>query len=91
MAYHNHQNKELDIVVYGATGYTGRLVAEYLAERYAGYGSTSKMIAESALCLIEDATDTPGGIWTAGAAMGDRLIDRLQKNAGLSFAIEEQA
>src|SRR6056300_356721 len=27
--------REFDVVVYGATGYTGRLVAEYLAERCA--------------------------------------------------------
>ena len=27
-------NAEFDIIVYGATGYTGRLVAEYLAQRY---------------------------------------------------------
>ncbi len=27
-------NREFDIVVYGATGYTGRLVAEYLSEHY---------------------------------------------------------
>ena len=28
--------REFDIVVYGATGFTGRLVAEYLAHHYAG-------------------------------------------------------
>ena len=27
-------NRELDIVVYGATGFTGRLVAEYLNNQY---------------------------------------------------------
>ena len=26
--------REFSIIVYGATGFTGRLVAEYLAERY---------------------------------------------------------
>ena len=26
--------REFDIIVYGATGYTGRLVAEYLANHY---------------------------------------------------------
>ncbi|MEK9591638.1 MAG: saccharopine dehydrogenase, partial [Gammaproteobacteria bacterium] len=26
--------KEFDVVVWGATGFTGRLVAEYLAETY---------------------------------------------------------
>lgn len=53
-----------------------------------GYGSTSKMIAESAICLIKDKEDTAGGIWTTAPAMGLALIDRLQKNAGLTFEFE---
>lgn len=53
-----------------------------------GYASTSKMIAESALCLIEDAADLPGGFWTPAAAMGEKLIERLIRNAGLKFALE---
>ena len=56
-------------------------------DRDPGYGSTSKMIAESALCLAFDVSreETPGGVWTAAAAMGDKLIARLEANAGLSF------
>ncbi len=57
-------------------------------DRDPGYGSTSKMIAESAVCLQQDAAATAGGIWTPGAAMGLPLMARLQKNAGLSFAVE---
>lgn len=49
-----------------------------------GYGSTSKMIAETALCLVEDVTGG-GGIWTPGALMGTVLADRLQAKAGLTF------
>lgn len=49
-----------------------------------GYGSTSKMIAETARCLVEDVTGD-GGIWTPGALMGRVLADRLQARAGLSF------
>jgi short subunit dehydrogenase-like uncharacterized protein len=58
-------------------------------DRDPGYGSTSKMIAESALSLLLDAAALPGGIWTTAPAMGDKLIARLQSNAGLSFAIED--
>jgi short subunit dehydrogenase-like uncharacterized protein len=53
-----------------------------------GYGSTSKMIAETAVCLVRDEADTPGGVWTPAAAMGRALIKRLVANAGLSFARE---
>jgi short subunit dehydrogenase-like uncharacterized protein len=56
-------------------------------DRDPGYGSTSKMIAESALWLVEDVQGT-GGIWTPGAIMGDALVQRLQAKAGLTFAIE---
>ena len=53
-----------------------------------GYGSTSKMIAESAICLVRDSADTPGGVWTTAPAMGDALIERLRANAGLTFNVE---
>ena len=53
-----------------------------------GYGSTSKMIAESALCLVNDCAELGGGIYTPAPAMGEKLITRLQANAGLSFKIE---
>jgi short subunit dehydrogenase-like uncharacterized protein len=57
-------------------------------DRDPGYGSTSKMISECALCLLRDAPEVPAGIWTPGAAMGDRLIKRLVDNAGLTFEVE---
>jgi short subunit dehydrogenase-like uncharacterized protein len=55
-----------------------------------GYGSTSKILAESAVCLVRDVprSATPGGCWTTAAAMGQALIARLEKNAGLVFAME---
>ncbi|MFT7262111.1 MAG: short subunit dehydrogenase-like uncharacterized protein [Halioglobus sp.] len=52
-----------------------------------GYGSTSKMLAESAACLAKDKPLTGGGVWTPSSAMGAHLLARLQDNAGLSFEI----
>jgi short subunit dehydrogenase-like uncharacterized protein len=57
-------------------------------DRDPGYGSTSKMIAESAICLLRDTPELKAGIWTPGAAMGDRLIRRLVDRAGISFQVE---
>ena len=54
-------------------------------DRDPGYGSTSKMLAEAALCLVKDCQATSAGIWTPAAAMGQPLIDRLIANAGLTF------
>ena len=53
-----------------------------------GYGSTSKMITESAISLIKDAQDLPGGIYTPASALGKKLIKRLVDNAGLTFKVE---
>ena len=55
-------------------------------DRDPGYGSTSKMISETAIALCEQ--DGPGGVTTPGAALGAHLVDRLQKYAGLIFAVE---
>ena len=57
-------------------------------DRDPGYGSTSKMISECAICLLRDAPEVPAGIWTPGAAMGDRLIKRLVDHAGITFSVE---
>ena len=53
-----------------------------------GYGSTSKMITESAVCLVKDCEDLVGGIYTPAASMGKKLIKRLESNAGLTFKLE---
>ena len=68
----------------------GRQVhAAVKGDRDPGYGSTSKMISECAICLLRDTPDVPAGIWTPGAAMGNRLIKRLVDHAGLTFTVEK--
>lgn len=54
-----------------------------------GYGSTSKMIAETAICLVRS-PDVAGGVWTPAAALQGRLLERLQNHAGLTFTVESQ-
>ena len=49
-----------------------------------GYGETSKMLAESALCLARDELPERSGQLTPAVAMGQALIDRLQ-HAGIDF------
>ncbi len=55
-----------------------------------GYGETSKMLAESALCLAFDDLPRRAGQLTPAAAMGNALIARLQKN-GIKFSVVQQA
>ncbi|HSH90609.1 MAG TPA: saccharopine dehydrogenase NADP-binding domain-containing protein [Ramlibacter sp.] len=80
-----------EVLFIGETANGQVLKATVKGDRDPGYGSTSKMITESALCLLHDVdrSEAAGGVWTAGAAMGLALVRRLEANAGLSFSIEE--
>jgi short subunit dehydrogenase-like uncharacterized protein len=49
-----------------------------------GYGSTAKMLGESALCLARDSLSSPGGVQTPSVAMAQPLLERLHR-AGLVF------
>ena len=53
-----------------------------------GYGETSKMLAESGLCLAFDELPATAGQVTTAAAMGDALLERLQR-AGIAFRVVE--
>jgi len=53
-----------------------------------GYSETSKMLAESGLCLAFDELPQRSGQLTTAAAMGDALLERVQK-AGIRFAVNE--
>lgn len=64
----------------------GKVVQTEVSGGDPGYGETSKMLAESALCLAFDALPKNGGQSTPAAAMGNALIARLQKN-GIRFAV----
>lgn len=77
-----------DVLFLGEDGEGHTLRVGVKGDRDPGYGSTSKMIAEAAVCLLQEAAATPGGIWTPAPAMGEPLIARLQANAGLAFAVE---
>ncbi|MBR0552344.1 saccharopine dehydrogenase family protein [Stakelama marina] len=63
------------------------ITATVTGDRDPGYGSTSKMIAETAICLARDVPADKGGIWTAGGLMAEPLKKRLEEKAGLSFSV----
>jgi len=64
------------------------LRATVTGDRDPGYGSTSKMLSESAICLAKNDLQPGGGCWTPASAMGPVLRERLIANAGLTFEIE---
>jgi short subunit dehydrogenase-like uncharacterized protein len=75
-----------DILFIGEMPDGDRVEAVVTGDRDPGYGSTSKMIAQSALCLLRDVpVEGHGGIWTAGGLMARPLRQRLIDHAGLTF------
>jgi short subunit dehydrogenase-like uncharacterized protein len=71
------------------TGGGRRVVAEVTGGD-PGYGETSKMLSEAALCLAHDELPERAGQLTPAVAMGRPLIDRL-KRAGIGFDVVEAA
>ena len=78
-----------DVLFTGSDERGSRLAVSVKGDKDPGYGSTSKMIAESAICLANECDELEGGIWTTAPAMGQKLIDRLQTHAGLTFKVEQ--
>lgn len=61
--------------------------ARVSGDRDPGYGSTAKMLSESAILLAQGQHKIDGGLWTPASALGVPLIERLQAHAGLSFEL----
>ena len=80
---------KFDLVFLGWTADAGPIRCRVTGDRDPGYGSTAKMLSQAAACLAQDVPDdVPGGFWTPATLMGDKLIERLQADAGLTFALE---
>ncbi|RMG66891.1 MAG: saccharopine dehydrogenase [Bacteroidetes bacterium] len=67
------------------------LQARVTGDQDPGYGSTSKMLGESAVCLALDQAQLPprAGVLTPVSAMGEVLLARLQARAGLTFQMKD--
>ena len=61
-------------------------VFKVTGDRDPGYGSTSKMLAESAVCIAKDNLEDKFGVLTPSYAMGDHILNRLISKAGLTFS-----
>lgn len=51
-----------------------------------GYGSTSRMLAETGMALLD--RETPGGVGTPAYFLGEALVKRLETHAEIAFAPE---
>ncbi len=67
---------------------TGEKLRYAVKGRYdPGYGSTSRMLAETGMALL--ASKAPGGIGTPGSILGEALVERLREHAEITFELEE--
>ncbi len=67
----------------------GKMLARVKGDMDPGYGSTSKMLGEAAVCLAMDDLSDQYGVITPVVAMGQNLLTRLQENAGLTFRVKD--
>lgn len=78
-----------DLVFLGTTAAGDQIKCRVTGDRDPGYGSTAKMLAQAAAFLAQDMPeDVKGGFWTPASILGDKLIERLRKYAGLTFDLE---
>jgi short subunit dehydrogenase-like uncharacterized protein len=81
------QNGHYDVLFVGEMP-TGEKLRYAVKGRYdPGYGSTSRMLAETGMALLD--SDAKGGIGTPGSILGEALVERLREHAEISFAVEE--
>ena len=83
------KNGYFDIRLFGQTTKKDTINTKVTGDKDPGYGSTSRMLAQAALCLAQDVSKETvgGGFWTPASAMGDQLLTRLEEHAGLSFEV----
>ncbi|HQR58569.1 MAG TPA: hypothetical protein PK503_04440, partial [Azonexus sp.] len=78
-----------DLRFLGHTDDGRSIMVKVTGDRDAGYGSTSKMLAQAATFLARDLpkAEKPGGFWTPATLFGDRLIERLEEHSGIAFTV----
>ncbi len=81
------ENGHYDVVFLGTTA-AGETIRYGVKGRYdPGYGSTSRMLAETGMALLDCKAD--GGVGTPGAFLGEDLVKRLEERAEIRFAVED--
>jgi short subunit dehydrogenase-like uncharacterized protein len=80
-----------DLRFYGKTDSGDEIRCKVTGDQDPGYGSTAKMLAQAAACLVQDISKAKvqGGFWTPASIFGSTLITRLEKYAGLTFELME--
>ena len=83
------RNGFFDLRFLGKTADGRTLRVKVTGDRDPGYGSTARMLGQAGACLALDLADSnhKGGFWTPATIFGERLIERLEAHAGLTFEV----
>ncbi|PID44882.1 MAG: saccharopine dehydrogenase [Proteobacteria bacterium] len=78
-----------DLRFVGKTASGEEIRTKVTGDRDPGYGSTSKMLGQAAICLAKDIpkAEKSGGFWTPSSVFGQKLIERLETHAGVGFSV----
>ncbi len=79
-------NGHFEIRFIGTDNEGHRLTSSVSSTKDPGFMTTSRMITETALCLLDSPEVTPG-IWTPVAALHDKLLDRLQERSFMTIRV----
>ena len=85
--FEKRKNGFYNLRFYITTDDKRKAFAKVIGDSDPGYGSTSKILAQSALCLAFDDLPDNYGVITPSHSMGNKLLKRLIDNAGLTFKL----
>jgi short subunit dehydrogenase-like uncharacterized protein len=80
-------NGSFDLLFIGTAADGRQVRVSVSGDKDPGYGSTSQMMAETAICLVSS-PQVAGGIWTPVAALQERLRDQLATHTGVSVSLK---
>lgn len=79
-----------DLRFVGETALGKKVKCKVTGDRDPGYGSTAKVLSETAIFMATKLhAKKKGGFWTPASLLGMPLVERLQEKAGLSFELLE--
>lgn len=76
-----------DLRFVGHTDQGETIRVKVTGDRDPGYGSTARMLAQAGISLLRDVPrpEVGGGFWTPASVFNERLMERLQQHAGMTF------
>lgn len=72
---------------FGETASGHQIRTKVTGDKDPGYGSTAKMLAETAIFFAQSNLTQSGGFWTPASIFGMPLVERLKEKAGLTFDV----